>query len=113
MSYQAKIFLLNLIPKERTPCKISHIGHCGFSIIYLTETFCNCINISHFDTNIYKAIPFERKTNKEVGSILTYVKTDLMYQIRKDLSISDKDKKKLTIEIISKESKKLVAFLLL
>ena len=36
-----------------------------------------------------------------------------MYQIRKDLSISGKDKKKLTIEIISKESKKLVAFLLL
>ena len=28
LSYQAKIFLVNLTPKELTPCKISHICNC-------------------------------------------------------------------------------------
>ena len=39
------------------------------------------------------------------GSILIYIKTDLMYKIRKHLSISDKDKEILTTEIISEKSK--------
>ena len=63
------------------------------------ETWCNnseIINSSYFENN-YKAILFERKTNKRRGSILIYVKTDLMYKIRKDLSISDKDKQILKI----------------
>ena len=63
------------------------------------ETWCNnseIINSSYFENN-YKAILFERKTNKKRGSILIYVKTDLMYKIRKDLSISDKDKQILKI----------------
>ena len=83
----------------------------SFNIICLTETWCSnskIINSSYFDINNYKAIPFERKTNKRGGSILIYVKTDLMYKIRKDLSISDKDKEMLTIEIISKESKNML-----
>ena len=29
--YQAKVFLLNLAPKELTPCKISHICRCAFN----------------------------------------------------------------------------------
>ena len=64
------------------------------------ETWCNnseIINSSYFDINSYKAILFERKTNKKRGSILIYVKTDLMYKIRKDLSISDEDKQILKI----------------
>ena len=63
------------------------------------ETWCNnseIINSSYFE-NSYKAILFKRKTNKRRGSILIYVKTDLMYKIRKDLSISDKDKQILKI----------------
>ena len=32
LSYQAKIFLVNLTPKEITPCKISHICRCAFNI---------------------------------------------------------------------------------
>ena len=78
-----------------------------FNIVCLTETWCSnseIINSCYFDINNYKANPFERKTNKKGGSILIYIKTDLMYKIRKDLSISDKDKEILTIEIISKES---------
>ena len=47
------------------------------------------MNRSYFDTNNYKTIPFERKTNKKGGSILIYVKPDLIYKIRKDLCISD------------------------
>ena len=30
LSYQAKIFLMNLTPKELTCCKISNICHCAF-----------------------------------------------------------------------------------
>ena len=44
------------------------------------ETCCGnseITNTFYFDINSYKAIPFERKTNKKGGSILIYVKTDL------------------------------------
>ena len=63
--------------------------------------------------NNYKAIPFKKKQIKGEDlflrkSIITYIKTDLMYKIRKDLSISDKDKEILTIEITSKESKNML-----
>ena len=83
----------------------------SFNIICLTETWCSnseIINSSYFDINNYKSIPFERKTNKRGGSILIYVKTDFMYKIRKDLSIFDKYREILTIEIISKESKNML-----
>ena len=45
----------------------------SFNIICLTESWCSnseIINSSYFDINNYKAIPFERKTNKRGGSIL-------------------------------------------
>ena len=84
----------------------------SFNIIYLTEKWCGnseIIHSSYFDIKNYKAIPFERKTNKKGGSILTNVKTDLMCKIRKDKRpISDKDKEILTIEIISKENKNML-----
>ena len=32
LSYQTKIFLVNLTPKELTPCKISHICRCALEI---------------------------------------------------------------------------------
>ena len=63
-------------------------------IICLAEIWCcnsEVNNSPYVDINNYKAIPFERKTNKRGGSILIYVKTDLMHKIRKDLSISDKN----------------------
>ena len=83
----------------------------SFDIICLTETWCSnpeIINSLYFDTNNYQAIPFKRKTNKRGGSILIYVKTDLMYDIRKDLSIYDKEKEILATEIISNESKNML-----
>ena len=61
----------------------------SFNIICLTETWCSnseIINSTYFDINNYKAVPFERKTNKKGGSILIYLKTGLMYKIRKGLS---------------------------
>ena len=42
------------------------------------------------------------------GSILIYVKTDSMYNIKKALSISDKGKEILAIEIISKKIKNML-----
>ena len=30
LSYQGKIILMNLTPKELAPCKISYICHCAF-----------------------------------------------------------------------------------
>ena len=53
----------------------------SFNAICLTKTCCSnseIINSSYFDINNYKAISFERKTNKKEGSILIYVKKDLM-----------------------------------
>ena len=39
LSYQAKNFLVNLTPKEFTPCKISHICHCTFNVLSFSFTF--------------------------------------------------------------------------
>ena len=53
----------------------------SFNAICLTKTWCSnseIINSSYFDINNCKAISFERKTNKKEGSILIYVKIDLM-----------------------------------
>ena len=83
----------------------------SFNVTCLTKTWCSnseIINSSYFDINNYKAIPFGRKRNKTRGSILIYVKTDLMYKLRKDLSIFDQGKEILIIEIISKESKNML-----
>ena len=33
LSYQAKIVLVNLTPKELTPCKISHFCRCAFKLV--------------------------------------------------------------------------------
>ena len=82
-----------------------------FNIIYLTATWYSnseIINSSYFDINSYKAIPFERKTNKRGGFSLIYLKADLIHKIKKDLSIYDKDKEILTIEIITNESKNML-----
>ena len=38
------------------------------------------INSSYFDIINYKATPFERKANKGRGSILIYMKVDLIYK---------------------------------
>ena len=66
------------------------------------------INSSYFDISNFKAIPFERKAYKRGGFLLIYIKTDLMHKIRRDLSISDKDKEVLTIETFNKESKNML-----
>ena len=72
---------------ENFPSLLNNTGT-SFNIIFLTETWCSnseIINSSYFDIKNYKTIPFEGKTNKKGGSIVIYVKTDLMYKIRKDL----------------------------
>ena len=50
------------------------------------ETWCSnseLINKTYFDISNYKAIPFERKTNKKGEAVLIYVKADLMYKLEK------------------------------
>ena len=88
-------------------CNLLNNTGSSFNIICLTETWCSnseIINSSHFDINNYKAVAFENKANQRGGSILIYVKIDLIHKIIKDLSISENDKEKLITEIIIKES---------
>ena len=62
-------------------------------------------NNSHYHLDNYKAIHSERKTKKKGGGVLIYIKTNLMYRIRDDLSVSGGDREYMTIEIINKGTK--------
>ena len=56
------------------------------SLVFLWEIWYSDSKIndhSCFKISSYNAILFERKANKWEGSIRIYVKTDLMYKIRK------------------------------
>ena len=93
LSYQAKIFLVNLTSRELTPCKISHICHCAFkvglicillfwilffSILFLpvksrtimlkNMAFCKCFRIilksKVFNFNFYLILFFNKKSLK-------------------------------------------------
>ena len=73
------------------------------------ETSCNnseIINSSYFGITSTKQFHLNEKQTKGEDLFQFGVKADLMYKIRKDLSISDKDKKMETIGIITKECKK-------
>ena len=82
-----------------------------FNIICLTETWFSDKSFqenSNFHLLNYDAIHLERKTQKRGGGVLIYVKTNLMYKIRNDLSISDCDREILSIEIINNEGKNFI-----
>ena len=93
LSYQAKIFLVNLTSRELTPCKISHICHCAFkvglicillfwilffSILFLpvksrtimlkNMAFCKCFRIilksKVFNFNFYLILFFKKRALK-------------------------------------------------
>ena len=72
----------------------------------MTETWCTDNEIltnSNFHLKNYNIVPLERKTKKRGGGILIYIRNDLIYKKRMDLSVSDGDKEALTIELINKE----------
>ena len=80
----------------------------AFNVICLSETWLS--NNSFRENSVYHlpnydAIPLERKTKKRGWGVLMYVRNNLMYKVRNDLSISDCNREFLTIEIINKESK--------
>lgn len=51
------------------------------------------------------AFTLKGKQIKNGGGIMVYVRSNLMYKIRKDLSVSDADREDISIEIVNKESK--------
>ncbi|XP_065678459.1 uncharacterized protein LOC136093398 [Hydra vulgaris] len=79
-----------------------------FNIICLTETWCSSDDVNFF-TNFelpgFNVISLARKTNKRGGGVLIYVKNNLRYFTRHDMSISDADKEVLTIEILTNKIK--------
>ena len=80
----------------------------SFDILCLTETWCSDQAFSansNFELSNYDAIHYERKTNKKGGGIVIYIKTNLIYKVRNELSISNSDSEVLTIEIINNKSK--------
>ena len=62
------------------------------------------IENSNFQIEGFNAIHLERK-NKTGGGVLIYVKNDVNFKIRTDLTISDQDVEFLTIEILNESSK--------
>ena len=61
MSYQAKIFLVNLTPKELVPCKVSHICHCAFNMLPLNVdslviTVADCLFVTGIKQNLNEFI---------------------------------------------------------
>ncbi|XP_065671724.1 uncharacterized protein LOC136089600 [Hydra vulgaris] len=82
-----------------------------FSVICLTETWCSSAD-SNLDNNFkipgYNLISLGRKTNKRGGGLIIYVKENLRYFVRHDMSISDVNIEVLTIEILSNKTKNIV-----
>nr|XP_047127817.1 uncharacterized protein LOC124808655 [Hydra vulgaris] len=72
------------------------------------ETWCSSDDVNFF-TNFelpgFNVISLARKTNKRGGGVLIYVKNNLRYFTRHDMSISDADKEVLTIEILTNKIK--------
>ena len=79
-----------------------------FNITCVSETLCsntelqNNLNLSHTG---FDSVPYERsKKSRRGGGVLIFIKKNLSYRIRKDLSESDKDKEILSLEISYKNS---------
>ncbi|XP_065684402.1 putative uncharacterized protein DDB_G0289263 [Hydra vulgaris] len=83
----------------------------SFNLICVTETWSSneeFENNSNLQLPGFNAITLERNINKRGGGVLFYVRNSLLYNVRRDMSVSDENKKILTIEIINKKSKNLL-----
>ena len=79
-----------------------------FNVICLSETWSTDKDFyenSLYHLDNYNAIHFQRNVNKRGGGVLIYLKKELTYKIRDNLSNSDCNGEFLTIEIINKFSK--------
>ena len=75
----------------------------SFNVICLSETWSTDKDFrdnSDYHLSNYYTIHSERKIKKKGGGVLIYVKTNLIYKIRGDLSISDYEGEFLSIEIL-------------
>ena len=82
-----------------------------FNIICITETWCSNDEIksnSNLHLPNFEIIPLERKIKKRGGGVLIYIKKNLDYTIRNDLSVSDGDKEIVTVEFLNKDSKNIL-----
>jgi hypothetical protein len=80
----------------------------AFNIMCLSETWvtdASFKNNSNFHFSNYNAIHLQRTTNLRGGGVLIYIKTNIIYKVRNDLTVSDANGEILTIEIINKKSK--------
>ncbi|MBY0581213.1 MAG: endonuclease/exonuclease/phosphatase family protein, partial [Rickettsiales bacterium] len=82
-----------------------------FNVICITETWCSKQDFE-LNTNLllpgFKEIFLERNNNKRGGGVLFYLKENIFYTIRSDMSVSDTDQEILTIELINKNSKNII-----
>ena len=82
-----------------------------FSVICITETWCNS-NEANSNSNFFlpgfTIISLERKTKKRGGGIFIYIKENVQFIKRLDLTVSDDDKEVLTIEILTQKNKNIL-----
>ena len=83
----------------------------SFNIVCLSETWSTDKAFqenSNFRLFNYDSIHSERKTNKRGGGVLIFIKSNLTYKVRNDLSSSDCDREILTIEVTNSETKNFI-----
>ena len=81
----------------------------SFNILCITETWCTDSTLksnSNLHLPNFDLISQERKRNKRGGGVLIYIPKRLKCNLRNDLSVSDKDKEILTIEVSRENDKK-------
>ena len=78
-----------------------------FNIICVSETWCSNTelqNNSNLSLTGFDSVPYERSKKNRGGGVLIFIKKNLSYKIRKDLSESDEHKKIVSLEVSCKSS---------
>ena len=78
-----------------------------FNIICVSETWCSNTelqNNSNLSLTGFDSVPYERSKKNRGGGVLIFIKKNLSYKIRKDLSESDEHKEILSLEVSCKNS---------
>ena len=78
-----------------------------FNIICVSETWCSNTelqNNSNLSLTGFDSVPYEKSKKNRGGGVLIFIKKNLSYKIRKDLSESDEHKEILSLEVSCKNS---------
>ena len=79
----------------------------AFDIICVSETWCSNTKLKN-NSNLSLAgldsIPYERSKKNRGGGVLIFIKKNLSYKIRKDVSESDEHKEILSLEVSCENS---------